>query len=365
MTTPNDNELLRMDGWPGGVNNRIRETEQSVSRDGEAIPSSQFLRSAVNVDLTAEGHPLRRRGYERIVSGYAHSAWWCPELQLLCAVVDGQLKAGRSIAELQSKAAVNRYLRVTYAFHGDAIYWANGKESGKLAYDGAPGVWPNPQVALDLNNREAVTPPDFEAEQGAQGQELVDDVYYAAMPVGQIVESFAGRLWVAQDEGLYFSEPIMPDVTRPATNYFMRPRYIQMVEHCHDGLYVGHDDSVWFLSGTDPLDMTARHVSPYGVVKQSPARIPGEKLGVPLDDLPVWWSNDGVLVAGLPGGEVRQLTRDRLATPEYGVGALSIREREGISQIVASLQKGGGVNTMAATDTVIAEVRRNDITVNP
>jgi hypothetical protein len=365
MTTPNDNEVLRMDGWPGGMNNRARETESVIMRDGEALPSSQFLRKALNVDLTVEGHPLRRRGYERVVEGYSHSAWWCRELQLLCAVVSGQLRVGRDLGSLASKAAVNRYLRMSYTHHTNAVYWVNGRESGKLEYDGSAAIWPNPQVALDLNNREGVTAPDFTPEAGKQGQELVDDVFYAAMPVGQLVESFAGRLWVAQDSDVYFSEPMMPDVTRPATNFFSRPRDIWMLEHCHDGLYVGQDDSVWFLSGTNPYEMSARHVSPYGVVRQSPARVPGEKLGVAVDDLPVWWSQDGVLVAGLPSGEIRQMTRDRLATPEYGLGALSIREREGISQIVASLQKGGGVNTMAATDTVVAEVRKNGITVNP
>ncbi len=365
MTTPNDNEVARMDGWPGGMNNRAREAESVVRREGEAVPSSQFLRRALNVDLTAEGHPLRRRGYARAVSGYAHSAWWCSELALLCAVVDGQLLVGRDSASLAARAAVNRYLRVSYAFHVDAIYWSNGKESGKIEYDGSAAVWPDPQRAVDLNNREATTPPDFEPLPEEQGQQLVNTVTYAAMPIGQLVESFAGRLWVAQDDGLYFCEPMTPDVTRPATDFFMRPKYLWMLKHAHDGLYIGDESGVWWMGGTNPYEMTARHVSPYGVVRQSPARVPGEKLGVAVDDVPVWWGLDGVLMAGLPGGEARQLTRDRLATPEYGLGALSIREREGISQIVASLQKGGGVNNMGATDTVVAEVRKHGITVNP
>ena len=60
---------------------------------------------------------------------------------------------------------------------------------------------------------------------------------------------------------------------------------------------------------------------------------------------------------GLPDGEVRQLTRDRLAAPEYGFGAVSMREREGMSHIVSSLQKGGDANNMGASDSVVAEIR--------
>lgn len=362
MTTPPDDQVARMHGWAGGMNNRIRETESGPRREGEAFPTSQFLRRALNVDLTTEGLPLRRRGYVRVVEGYAHSLWWCREFALLLAVVDGELRVGRSLDTLTARASVNRYLRMSMVHHVDAVYWSNGKESGLIDSAGEAGVWPHPQWAQNLNTRDDFTPIDFEALPDKQGQQLVDGPLYAPMPVGQLVESFSGRLWVAQDSTLYFSEPMQPHVVRTATNFFMRPRDIRMLAHAHDGLYVGDDEGVWFLLGTDPYALSVRHVSPYGVVNKAVTRVPGEKFEVSVDDVPVWWGKDGVLMAGFPGGDVRQLTRDRLATAEFASGALSVREREGISQIVASLQKGGGVTTMAATDSVVADVRRSGIT---
>ena len=86
MPAVNDKKLLRMDGWPGGVNNRIRETETPARRDAEAIPNSAFLRKALNVDLTAEGHPLRRKGYALHTAGYAHSVHYVGGLFYVVAV---------------------------------------------------------------------------------------------------------------------------------------------------------------------------------------------------------------------------------------------------------------------------------------
>lgn len=349
MTTPRDEDLLRMDGWPGGMTNRAKETESVVMREGEAMPSSQFLRRALNVDLTAEGHPQRRQGYRQVLPGYSHSAWWCAQLATLFVVVEGQLYAGRDVETLAPLRSVNRYLRVSYTFHGESVYWMNGAESGRVSASGSAEVWPDPVYVPESGTR-------------AEGDELIVDEAYEAMPVGQLVESFAGRLWVAMDAGVYFSEPLGPNHYRPATNFFQRPGTITLLEESTSGLYVGDDRGVWFLRGTNPFEMSEVHVSPYGVVPQAFARIPGEKLGLSVENVPVWWGLDGVLVAGLPDGQVRQLTRDRLATPEYGSGAVSIREVDGISQIVAALQKGGDENTMAATDSIVAEVRRNNVT---
>jgi hypothetical protein len=351
MTTPPDNQLLRMDGWPGGVNNRVRETEQVVMRDGEAIPSSQFLRRALNVDLTAEGHPLRRKGYQLAEAGFAHSSWYCREQALFYVVVDGLLKVGRKPSELTPVADVNRYLPMSYAWFSDAVYFSNGADSGKYSTQIGLGVWPT----------DAYIPPKAEYRDG-----IVSDPYeYEPMKPGQLLATHKGRLYSAQDNILWFSEPMRPEHTRTATNFYKFAYTIEMVQPVNDGLYVADKTGVVFLSGTDPFDVTRVSVYPHPVVPKAFAQIPGEKFGVAFDYVPVWWSKDGVMLLGLPSGQIRQLTRDRLAVPEFGYGAVSLREREGISQVVSSLQKGGDENNMGATDTVVAEIRRNDITLNP
>jgi hypothetical protein len=340
MPTPSKDKLLTMDGWPGGVNNRVRETEQVIERKGENIPSSQFLRKALNVDLTAEGHPLRRRGYTLTDAGYAHSVFYGGGLFFV--VIEGVLKAGPKAAELTAVMSVNRYLRMSYARRAGAVYFTNGQESGRYSSAGLE-VWPGPQQEHKVHDDE--------------GLELVDNLY-ETMPIGQIVANFSGRIYVAKRDEIWFSEGMSTHISRLAVNYYMLPSYIYMMQPVDDGIYIGTEHKIIFLRGTDPF--TAEQVEVYqsGVVPYAFTRVPGEKFDVKEGDVPVWWTKDGVLSVGLPGGEVRQLTRDRLAAPEYGFGAVSIREREGISQVVSSLQKGGDANNMGASDSVIAEIRR-------
>lgn len=341
MPTPNDDKLLRMDGWPGGANNRIREAETPARRDTDAIPNSAFLRQALNVDLTAEGHPLRRRGYSLVEAGYAHSVFRAGGLFFV--VIDGFLKVGPKADELAPIMQVNRYLRMSYAVHADAVYFSNTTDSGRYTLSAGLEVWPGPQMEHKVHDDE--------------GLELVDNLY-ETMPIGQIVASFRGRIYSAKKEELWFSEGMSTHISRLAVNYFLFPDHIYMVQPVDNGIFVATAHKVVFLSGTNPLTMEMVDTYDSGIVPYAYTRVPGEKFEVKEGDVPIWWAKDGVLCAGLPGGEVRQLTRDRLAAPEYGFGAVSLREREGISQIVSSLQKGGDANNMGASDTVVAEIRR-------
>ena len=340
MTAPNDRNLLRMDGWPGGANNRIREAEEVEKRDSSAIPNSAFLRKALNVDITREGHPLRRRGYALHTAGYAHSVWRGEGLFFV--VIDGELKVGPKADELTTIASVNRYLRMSYTCHAGEVYFMNGQDSGRYAPASGLAVWPGPQQVHTFHDDE--------------GLELVDNLY-ETLPIGQYVTSYKGRIFVARRDELWFSEGMSTHIARLAVNYFMFPSNITMLQPCGDGIYIGTENSVIYLAGANPFDTTRSTAYPHGVVPYAYARVPGNKFDSEEDTVPVWWTTDGVLSVGLPGGAVRQLTRDRLAAPTNGYGAVSLREREGMSQIVSSLQKGGEANNMGASDSVVAEVR--------
>ena len=340
MPTPNDDKLLRMDGWPGGVNNRIREAESPALRDADAIPNTAFLRKALNVDFSAEGHPMRRRGYTLAEAGYAHSVYHVGGLFFV--VIDGFLKVGPKSSELTTIMPVNRYLRMSYTEHAGAIYFMNTQESGRYIIGAGVEVWPGPQMEHEVHDDE--------------GLELSDNLY-ETMPIGQLVTSYNGRIWVAKQNTLWFSEGMSTHISRLATNYFMLSSFIHMIQPSGDGIYVGTDKGITYLDGADPFTASMGSGYPHGVVPHAYTRVAGEKFEAQEDSVPVWWTTDGVLSVGLPGGEVRQLTRDRLAVPEYGFGAVSIREREGVSHIVSSLQKGGDANNMGASDSVVAEIR--------
>jgi hypothetical protein len=437
-STPDEKGVLTMDGWPGGINNRIRETEQKVMREGASIPSSQFLRSALNVDLTAEGHPLRRRGSTQLESGFSHSLWASEKLGVLCVVQDGILYFCHEADTTTAYAStpVNKYLTVSYADFNNSIYWSNGSELGEFHVPtrtsrnwGVP-VGPQPvnggTVALDADARDiqlqrlaAITYVDpYGIEGGASELMTVADtvevpgpfpdgileakvyasdinsesLYYVtsvygagtvALPdqtsgtgellknasmkppkAGQLVAHFNGRIYIARNQTVYISEPLNPHLLRPSQGVYMFPEHVTLLEPAQNGVYVGHKQGVVFLAGDDPYNIQQRHVTNYAPVENTASRLSGQRLGQPFDELPVWWSEDGVLMLGLPDGQLQELTRDRYAAPNYSAGAVSLREREGMAHIVSSLRSPDGVNNMSATDTVVATVRTNNIVLN-
>lgn len=437
MPTPTETDLLKMDGWPGGVNNRIRETEQVVMRRGEKINSSEFLRKALNVDLTQEGHPIRRRGYTLHTAGYAHSAYGCEQLNVFCVVIDGQLLAGRDPDNLFVMTTVNRYNMVSYCTLNNSIYYSNGRELGVITSDLQHQSWgisvaPIPTVAGPAaanpngwtdTRQVAITYVDYDGREGGASEPVLvgaDGAFTVSIPVplppevakanvyvseinseilyhtetiiaaptitigpsdvgkgkeldtlnlkppvaGQRVASFNGRVYIARNAKIIFTEALRYHLTRPAQGIFMFPSYITLMEPSTDGVYVGTQQGVVFLKGDDPYTAEQMDVSPYAPVEQAVTRIPGEKFELPIDEVPVWWGTDGVLVVGLPGGQLKQLTRSNLAVPEFKIGAVSLREYEGMSHIVSSLRTSDGMNPMGASDTVVATVRQHNIVLN-
>lgn len=437
-STPDEQGVLTMDGWPGGVNNRIRETEQKVMREDAAIPSSQFLRQALNVDLTAEGHPIRRKGSVELETGFAHSLWSDDQLGIFCVVKDGILYfcPSADTTSAYDGVPVNRYLTVSYAQANDSIYWSNGSALGEFHVPtrtarnwgvpvGAQEMTDSVRVSQSeadsqMSRLTAVTYVDQYGREGGASEivSIPDDalvsvtqpfpdnilearvyasdlnsetLYYitsvfgptnvavsdyaskgevlktASMKppkAGQLLAHHKGRIYIARNQTLYFTEPLDHHLTRPAQGIFMFPSHITLLQPAENGIYVGHDQGVVFLSGTDPYDVQQRSVSNYAPVESTGTRLPGKWFDQSIAELPVWWSADGVLVLGLPDGQLTELTRDRFAVPKYAQGAVSYREQDGMAHIVSSLRSSDGVTNTAANDTVVATVRTNNIVLN-
>lgn len=441
MPTPSRDKLLRMDGWPGGINNRIRETEQKVERQSETIRSSEYLRKALNVDLTAEGHPLRRRGRNLLAAGNTHSLWANDSLGLICCVADGTLYASTDsdyAAQAFAAISVNKYLPVSYCVMNGSVFWSNGASLGeidvaaRIAKPWGTPVAPQPIISVgpvqnaggweDARQVAVVYVDDYGTEGGASepvlatgqgaftvtipmplpagvskaniyvseaGGEIlylteslisssvatiydvnvgrgkeIDTLNLKPPKAGQLVAANSGRIYIARNNQIFFTEALRYHLTRPAQGIYMFPETITMLEPAANGLYVGTKNGVAFIAGTDPYDVKQDYVSRYAPVEGAITRIGGNRLGVPVDDVPVWWNIDGVLMVGLPNGEVKELTRDRFAVPEYAAGAISLSEREGMSHLVSSLRSSDGINKMGATDSVVASVRTNNIVIN-
>lgn len=437
MASARDTDLLTMDGWPLGVNNRLRETEEgpkTTRRD--RANTSLSLREAVNVDLTRLGHPIRRKGYELVEAGYTHSLWSHPALGYGLCVHEGYLCQVQPSGVLVQIQEVHAYARVSYTTVNGEVYWSNGLQKGRVTKDstlhwGLPNP-PAPLLAVTENGAlapgrysVAVTYIDeFDEEYGASavadvllqsgqgldvavtGQwpdEAAEVAVYVSQPNGEIlyrvgeypgpftvaiqpgqlgrgmeletqqlhppepgriVRYFNGRIYMARRNTVRFTEPLRYGLTRPAQGLYMFPSEPVLLEPVSDGLFVGTSEGVVFVRGTDPYDVVQTNVLSHAPVPHTVTRVPGELMDAGSSTVPVWWGEDGAMVAGLPGGQVRQLTKDRLAVPRFKSGAMLYREREGMAQVVSSLSKGADASAMGASDSVVAEVRTNTKILN-
>lgn len=194
------------------------------------------------------------------------------------------------------------------------------------------------------------------------GKPLVTQ-HLEALPPGQLIRRFQGRLYVAQGSFLLFSDPLRFHLWAADDNYIVFPERITALEPTHDGLYVVAGKT-YFLAGTDPKQFHLREVAPTGAAEGTGTQVPG----VVFPDLktahPVayWFSERGPVV-GMPGGQIVYLLDGRIAVNQYLRGSTLLREQHGVRQLITTLQGPGASSGFAATDSSAMTVYRNGVEV--
>jgi hypothetical protein len=183
---------------------------------------------------------------------------------------------------------------------------------------------------------------------------------------GKLLAHMNGRIYIARKDVVWFTEALRYALVRPSQGLYMFPGEVTLLAPTSDGIYVGFSDpgGVVFLQGSDPYDVTQLHVLPGQPVPRACTFVPGHHFDQPVDQVPVWWMQSGAMVAGLPGGRIEQLSTERLDVGKFNAGALLYRNREGMNQVISSLQRGEGPMSVGASDSAVASVRRNTIKLN-
>lgn len=168
----------------------------------------------------------------------------------------------------------------------------------------------------------------------------LDTQFCQHAPAGQIVRYFQGRMWVAQQQWLFYSKPFGYELF-DLRDYFGFTSAITMVAPVQDGLFIGTETDTYFVSGTQPEQMQQLHKSSVGVVKGTLAYISSKQVkgleNLPEEYVPLWTSHTGIVV-GTSGGQSINLTIDRYAIPKNNQGAALYRTVNGIDQYIAVLR---------------------------
>jgi hypothetical protein len=270
-----------MDGWPKGLNNRLRETEaEAASLNQFAIPASPWLREAKNVDLTKTGRALRRVGYALRQAGFTHSLWSDPRLDFGVLVHEGMLSLLHHDSSVEPLAPVAPYRPVSCAFLNGDVYWSNGEDLGRIqrrqATHGGLAAAPQPAVEVVSDGglfagRHQIALTCFDASDTEHGAcEVVDVAVEAGQGLRVVFPAppeHAVRWGVycsqANSETLYLVREVATSnfqyvVTQPElgrgrvleTQHRRPPLPGQIVRYFNGRLYVARRDTIYF---TDPL----------------------------------------------------------------------------------------------------------------
>lgn len=183
------------------------------------------------------------------------------------------------------------------------------------------------------------------------------------LPAGHFALLWKGRLLVAKDNYVFWSEPMQYGLTRLAYNYLVLAEPVTMLAAVEtaDGFFIGQGSRTYLAQGADPADATLREVYPAGVVAGTLQYVPGARLPMevpPTERCPMWTSTSGVFCVGLPDGSVLPLTETRYAAAIASEGAALFVQNAGKNRYIATL-RDPSENGFVLSDSFSAEVIRN------
>lgn len=176
--------------------------------------------------------------------------------------------------------------------------------------------------------------------------------YLSPMPPISRLTLYNGRIYGVETYNLWYTEPFSYELCCRSKNVIGFERPILMVAAMDDGLWIGTDKEIVFLSGNNPPFQVDKTI-PYGVVEGSWAMdVSGEMFGkdrygqnIIRGKAAVWGSTQGVCI-GASGGYFINATEEYFAFP-FAVGGFGLlRESEELNQFLMFLKDTSANNDL-------------------
>jgi len=199
--------------------------------------------------------------------------------------------------------------RMVYVDMAGTVYLTNGTLIGFIR-DGAFNLFPDPQ-----------------------------QTYKSPMVPGHLIEYFNGRLYVARDSEIWFSDPMALKRTDMRRNFKQLPSRITLLSAVEDGIYVSNLERTYFMGGGDPgeailIDKANYPAIPHTAQKIDAARIGGLGFSGPAV---LWASRMGICLGGNQG-QFKNLTEEHFQIQRKpSSGGSIIRKKDGIYQLVCTI----------------------------
>ena len=185
-------------------------------------------------------------------------------------------------------------------------------------------------------------------------------------PKGEIIEYYRGRLYIAQDNVLWYSSPHSFHWYNLQSDFFQFERNITSVMPVENGIWVGTDQGLFYLGGKSPDEMKLNRVESIQVVRGTSTKIMGGYLFIENTPIGYKWlvtTEKGVFVC-FNNGIALSLTETNVVFPKSDKGASTFIQEDGINRYLTLLEgEKTPRNNVGASDIVTATVIRNGIVI--
>lgn len=264
---------------------------------------------AINVDISKTKRLSRRKGWQYTeITEASHS--------LFCDGGDAFYVSGDAL-KLYTPGVGSTSLRnvtvdapMKYVQIGSRTFYTNGRETGFILSGKSYG-W---NVATPVQKDTTIV--------------------YSPPPVGSLVGYFKGRMYVAQQHILWYSEPNNLN-TFNLKEYLPFSSAVKMFKGVSKGIWIGTENQILFLKGDTPKESIQERKAFARVVPGSDAyidctSIPGlvNEYGYQIEGIGVIFSADKGIYLGTEDGKLLQLSRGKLDIPKAAYGAgVCIKDR--------------------------------------
>jgi hypothetical protein len=302
------------------------------------------LASAVNVEVDDQGQIRRRRGYAKKLSGEFHSLFSAAD-GTVYGVMNGNLviiNPGYTTQVLKvgiSSDPTAGETPLSWVQVGDVLYYSSPQDSGKIVngavmpwgtLNGA-GYWLSPVV----NPTPTLAP--------IKGKLLRNPPHATCMTY------WNGRIYMGAGTTLWATELYLYDYVDATRSFFQFEGEITMLGTVTDGIYVGTDQGLWFLTGSTLSELKRVPVMDSAVIPGSMVDIPAElanppQMGLNMDtEVKIslaFLTTNGFCVAQ-DGGQAYNLTENKFIFPDAARASALWRRQDGINQYVAVTDSEG------------------------
>lgn len=186
--------------------------------------------------------------------------------------------------------------------------------------------------------------------------------YLSSPPSGHLVRYYRGRVWIAQENTLWFTDALGYHLLDARRGFFLLPAPIDMLEPVEDGIFIAADKT-YFLNGAQPDEMALSTVALMGAIRGTSVRVDGSHVQTeqgPMQGPVVLWTSPKGICVGASQGIFINLTERKVALDAAQIGAGLFREQDGLRQYLSLLKKQGKEDSLQTQDRFSATIIRGN-----